>query len=106
MKTKAESGNQAPSTKNQAPAEGAKRFPLFITLRRRLDEEQMRRAFSALDEDDPRWIGIQQVLAEEMAGAVVDCADAKASPEARAHAGGNLDALARVLNRLLELRGK
>jgi hypothetical protein len=77
---------------------------MFLNLPQRLDDKQLRAAFSALDAEDPRWVGMQQIIAEEMAGATMDFSAPDITDSKRAHGAGQVAALSTLLNRLLELR--
>lgn len=91
----------APAPRQEIPL-GAR--VIFLALPQRLDEQAMRAALTALDEHDPRWLTMQQLIAEEMSAATMDFSAPDVSDSKRAHGAGQVDALSRLLSRLLNLR--
>jgi hypothetical protein len=75
---------------------------MFVRAPKRLTREQVNVAIGGMSDDDPRWLAINQLLDEELASAMLDVS--APSPANRDHAGGQVDALARLKVRDTEAR--
>jgi hypothetical protein len=75
---------------------------MFIRAPKRLSPAQLAQALGSMADDDPRWLGFHQILDEELSAAALDVS----APTAvnRDHAGGRMDALATLKQRLLTAR--
>lgn len=75
---------------------------MFVRAPKRLSPAQLAQAFGSMSDDDPRWIAMHQLLDEELATAMLDVS----SPQCgnRDHAGGRVDALSTLKQRMLNAR--
>jgi hypothetical protein len=86
--------------KNQLETPGGR--VMFIRAPRRLSAAQLNAALGGMDDDDPRWLAVNQVLDQELAAAMFDVS----APDARNrdHAGGRVEALSTLKQRLNDAR--
>lgn len=79
---------------------------VFIRAPRRLTPEQLVIALASMAEDDPRWLAFHQLLDEELATAVLDSSNPDSSDGKIRHAGGRVEALSTLKQRLVDERKK
>jgi len=91
--------------KNQ-PLETAGGRVIFVRSPRRLSQEQLALALGSMHDDDPRWIAVNQILDEELAAAVLDSSSPDLTDAKVRHAGGRVDALSTLKQRLVDERKK
>jgi len=86
--------------KNQIETPGGR--VMFIRTPRRLTTSQLNVALGGMSDDDPRWLAIHQILDEELVAAMIDVSAPTTSN--RDHAGGRVDALSTLKQRLVDSR--
>ena len=77
---------------------------VFIRAPKRLNEQQVTLALASMADDDPRWLAFHQLLDEELATAALDSSSAQLTDAMIRHAGGRMEALSVLKNRLLNER--
>jgi len=93
-----------PSTATQSPARQPQRVIFVHHTYKRMPPEQLRAALSSVDADDPRIVAIEQLIDEELGDAMLSASDPNIDHTKGTHAGGRVDALATLKNRIGELR--
>ncbi len=63
-------------------------------------------ALGSMNDDDPRWLAVHQLLDEELATAVLDSSSPDLPDAKVRHAGGRVDALSTLKQRLVDERKK
>lgn len=91
--------------KNQ-PIETPAGRVIFVRAPRRLTQEQVVLALGSMNDDDPRWLAFHQLLDEELAAAVLDSSSPDLPDTRMRHAGGRVEALATLKQRLVDERKK
>jgi hypothetical protein len=86
--------------KNQIETPGGR--VMFIRTPRRLTVEQLNTALGGMDDDDSRWLAVNQMLDEELAGAMLDVSARNNSD--RDHDSGRVEALSTLKQRLNDAR--
>ena len=71
---------------------------------KRMDEAQLRAALKSVDADDPRLAAIEQLIDEELGEAMFAASSPSLDHTKGTHAGGRVDALATLKQRIHELR--
>ena len=93
-----------PNTNTLTPAGERQRVIFIRHAYKRMDEAQLRAALTSVDADDPRLAAIEQLIDEELGEAMLAASDPALDPAKGTHAGGRVDALATLKNRVRELR--
>ncbi len=86
--------------KNQMETPGGR--VMFIRAPRRLSVAQLNAALGGMTDDDPRWLAVHQVLDQELAAAMFDVSAPNSTN--RDHAGGRVEALSTLKQRLIDAR--
>jgi len=79
---------------------------VFIRSPRLLTPEQIVLALASMAEDDPRWLAVHQLLDQELATAALNASNPALGDSQVRHAGGAMDALATLKQRLFDERRK
>lgn len=77
---------------------------IFMRAPRRLTQSELSLALQSMEDSDPRWLAVHQIVDEELAAATLEVSDP--NPKNRDHAGGRVDALATLKQRLHDERKK
>lgn len=77
---------------------------VFIRAPKRLTPQQSGMALQSMPDDDPRWLAVHQMIDEALATAVLESSNPKATDSEIRHAGGAVDALSTLKERLLTTR--
>lgn len=79
---------------------------VFIRAPKRLTSAQVAIALQSMADDDSRWLAVHQILDEELATAVLDSSSPALKKKLVRHAGGRVDALSTLKQRLFDERKK
>ncbi len=77
---------------------------MFIRAPKRLSPAQIAQAIGSMSDDDPRWLAINQLLDEELAAAMFDSSSSELPDHKVRHAGGRVDALSTLKQKLVDAR--
>lgn len=77
---------------------------IFIRAPRPMSDDQLRAAISSMDEDDPRWLAVNQLLDRALAAAVYDSSDPKLDASKGTYPGGRVAALSELKSELVSFR--
>jgi len=77
---------------------------IFIRTPKQLSASQLVLALGSMDDNDPRWLAINQILDQELAAAALDVS--APTCDNRDHAAGRMEGLAILKQRLDDCRRK